>query len=113
MAIVVRKAVQDHNAQGSAQGDQVPAIILVCQTLTNKTGVALGRRAGAGHVGKPPRGPEVFHTLSFIQVKRLLPPINASGGVPTLSVSGAPCDKDSRQGIIPLILSITLLDSKD
>src|SRR5690349_8797254 len=61
MAIVVREAIQDRDAERRSQGDEVFAIVVVSQASTQEAGIAAARRFGRGNVGETPRRPQLIH----------------------------------------------------
>ena len=65
MAVVVRKAVEHHDALGAAPGDQIGAIVLLRQAPADKTRIVSARRLGACDVGQAPGGPEAVHACDL------------------------------------------------
>src|SRR5262249_10337459 len=83
----------DHDAARRAQGDEVAAVVRLCQPPADEADVVLRRHLGGGHVGQAPGGPE--------GLQQVPPPgpvrgVGVGGHAFISSVDGTPDDSEPR-----------------
>src|SRR6266481_10149990 len=64
MAVVIRKAIQQHHAQSGAQGKEILPVVLLLESFANKAAIVLGWRFRRRYIRQSPRSPEVVHLFS-------------------------------------------------
>src|SRR5260370_41902830 len=64
MAVVIRKAIQQHHAQRRPQGKEILPVLLLLESFANEAGIVPGRRLRRRYIRQSPRSPEVVHLFS-------------------------------------------------